>query len=327
MSLKRSIVGWLIFVVILILLFLLISFLRGEYPGFFHGATEQQEVTTPSKGFAKPEELSTEEKKMLDDRNVSDALKSGDANDCDAIFDEALRNKCRDNLSYTDIILSGNEKGCDAITDPRLRQECADRILLTSAMDSFDESLCNKIESEALKTKCLNQMQATITRTATSTDDCSVIRDAILKQQCMDSVYLSQSTKTKTEAGCENIASELVKDRCKNDIAKSQAAETAKVLHAAAVANAAPVTAQQAITTCTTDACKDKINYNLAFEEKDLSYCAKISDSNMQQLCVQHQTENIDSYYLKAAVATHNIALCNQVISAPVQGFCRESFQ
>jgi len=325
MSLRRGIVGWLVFIATLILLFLLISFIRGEYPGFFHRTAEVKEDTVPGKGFAPVEELTPEEKKVLDDRNIGDALKSGDVNDCDVILDEALRNKCKDNLSYAGIILSGNEDACSAITNDAMRHQCVDQILLGAAMEAFDPKLCEEIQSEALKTKCLNQMQVTVTRTATSTDDCALIRDPLLKQQCMDNVYLATSTNAKTAEGCESIQSGLVQERCKADVAESLEVDQAKEAYIIATANAAPVTAQQALSICDTDACKDKINYNLAFEKKDLSYCNKISDSEMQKLCVQHQTENIDAYYLKAATATKNESLCSKIISAPIQGLCRDS--
>jgi len=73
---------------------------------------------------------------------------------------------------------------------------------------------------------------------------------------------------------------------------------------------------------CETQKCKDDANYNLAFQEKDLSYCSKISDIAYQQQCIKDQTEYLDQYYLSMATFNKDASYCSKIINPTLKTIC-----
>jgi len=323
MYFKRSgIITWLLFIAGLIFLFLLIFWIRGNFfAPTVEVAVEEVELP-PTRGFAKPQELSQQDKDLLDNRNIEDALVSSDIAGCEKLFDEALKQKCIDNIRYAQILRSGNENDCELLFDPSLKQRCYNNIYFASGTKTYSAELCNKISDEGMKQRCLNQIQSIIVQTATTLDDCDQINDKGMQQRCEDNVVLTASANSLDEEGCDDIQSELLKQKCKNEVAQTMALLEVKAL---AMAEAGPTTNAEKLADCDDQECKDQSNYDLAYEQKDLSYCGKIVDTEFQQECITVQTETLDAYYLRKAIATKNKATCEKIIKPSLLSLCESS--
>lgn len=321
---KGGIKTWLVFVLIIVIAFGVLYYFRNIYQ---RPAEEVAEEEGPTKGFAVVE-LTEKQKAELDNEAMNSALLTGDLEDCEAIlYDEELKQQCLDNLNYSKIIRSGNESQCEQLADPELRQQCYDKIYFNAAMASFDLSLCAKISDEDLKENCTNQIQVVMGRTAGSASECESITDEGLMQECLDNYYYSSSIEDLDAESCNSIADESLRSRCAKtvaqnieviEISKQQVAKipttTAEILEACS--DLASSLAQE---------CKDQANYDLAFEEKDLSYCNQIGDEEDKQECLQEQSENIDQYYLRQAMAMRDESMCNQIANDALQDLCMNS--
>jgi hypothetical protein len=325
---KGGIKAWLVFALVIVIIFgglLYIRSISKKAP-----EAEVTEVGKPSKPFAKPPELTEEEKKQVDSEAMGSALLSGSFEDCDKItYNEELKQKCYDNLYYTEALKSGDETLCAKIGDEALKQKCYDKVYYSAAMDAFDSDLCEKIKDESLKQSCTDQLGAIMGRTAKSASACDSIVTSRLKQECLNNYYFSSSIDALDKTGCENIMDTRLKDRCTATIdqnievlerSKTYTAEQSK-------------TAEETLEICdsmggdSAQNCKDEANYTLAFEKKDLSYCNKIIDSARQQECYKEQTENLDQFYLRQAMAERNTSVCNKIINTALKSFCTDSIQ
>ncbi len=317
---KGGIKAWLVFATIIVIALGALLYVRNVYIKPSVPLQEKaEEAKKPSKPFA-TEELSTEQKAIMDSSALSDAMLSGDIAVCEQIkYDEVLKKKCLDNINYALILNSGDEKQCEKLYDETLRQQCYDKIYFAAAMDSFDSSLCEKIKDDTLKENCVNQLKAVMGRTADSASDCDSITDNFLKQQCLDNFYLSSGTKNLDEATCDNIKDAQMKERCTGSIAQTnKTVEAAKKI----AETQKPKTVKEVLATCETQKCKDDANYNLAFQEKNLSYCSKISDPAYQQQCIKDQTEYLDQYYLRIATLKKDATYCAKISNSALKTIC-----
>jgi hypothetical protein len=318
---KGGIKMWLIFAVAIIIVFAGLFYLRSLYKAPEKKAEIAEEEKKPGKPFA-GKELTEKEQAEADKNALNNAILAGSAGECEKItYDEALKQKCLDNINYALALKSGNEKLCEQLFDPELKQACYDKIYYSAALGSFDSALCEKISDDNLKEKCSNQILVFMGRTATSKTDCDSITDKTLKQECVNNYYLSSSVKNMDKKSCEKITDAQVKDRCVSTIAQN--AEV--IAKAAEYAQQTPKTTQEVLASCDTQECKDEANYSLAFEEKDLSYCNKIIDSGTKQTCIKEQTENLDQYYLRMAMAKRDKTICGKIINTSLQAICNSN--
>ena len=319
---KGGIKAWLLFIVIIIIVFGALFYLRDIY---IKAPAPEEEVTEEVKKTPKPfaiPELTPGQKLGLDNSALKDALSSGSLEDCEKIkYDEELKQRCLDNLSYMDILKSGDESQCEKLSDPDLRQQCYDKIYYSAALDTFNVSLCNKISDEALKQSCTGKIQVVMGRTAEDESVCDVITDPDLKQDCLDNYYLSSSVKDLNEENCENISDPSLKERCTVTIAQNlEVIELSKQ----AITDI-PESTEEVLAACTDQECEDEANYELANEKKDLTYCYKISDPQYQQRCVITQSKNINQYYLRQALAIKDASICDKITNTSLKELCKNS--
>ena len=318
-SKKGNIKTWLIFIIIIMIAFGLLFYLKAIYtnPDTNIGIEE-----IDGKSFAKIPELSEKQKAEIDNRSLNDALISGSIEDCEKItYDDKLKQECLDNLNYAKILKSGNESLCDNLHNTDLRTQCYNKIYFSAAMESFDIVLCEKISDDLLKNNCLNQIKVVMGRTAKNISDCDSITDSFLKKECSNNFYFSSSIKELDEDSCENITDLQLKSRCTKTVAQNiKVIEISKQTRAVA-----PKTTSEVLSACKTNNCKDKANYYLAFENKDLSYCNRITDDNGKTTCLKEQTENLDQYYLRIALSKRNENSCNKISNDSLKQLCTNS--
>lgn len=330
---KGRAVSWIIFIVLIVgALVALVFFTRG--PEVPEEAKEkppvtEEEVKAPKKpkGFAKPE-ISEEEQIALDSSALTQAMRSGEG--CESIkYDLALKQLCEDTLKYSEALSKGDESLCKVIVDEELREKCIDHVLLSIATSNRDLDLCEQISDKTLRQNCLDVINAGSGRTAESAETCEVISDDALKQSCLDNFYLSSGIENLSEESCENIKDSRLKERCITtversievlELAEQQVERTFK-------------TTEEKLQECgnlndeRTGSCRDDANYNLAAEKRDLSYCNLITDAIRQNDCINVQSTNINSYYLKLATSTKDASLCSKVLDADLRATCLEFTQ
>ncbi len=309
---------------------------------FFRGRIPQQEQPTPKipvavvkvpskpKGFAKPVEPSLQEKASGDADAMVEALNTGNISDCEKItWNEEMRQQCEDNINYATILNNDDEKQCDELHSEILKTQCYDKIYLNKAIDQRDVSLCEKITAPDLKQMCLDQMQMIVSHSAKSADDCTVIASDALRQQCEDNYYLKSSAKTLNIESCDSISDSYLSNQCKKTVTSNIAAiEQSKQ----AAKNATDTKElKEVVQLCDSLAgpkstkCKDAIYPRLAFDEKDLSHCDKVSSESAADECHKEQGDKINEYYLRQSLASRDKDLCNQISDNELKQFCFNS--
>lgn len=291
---------------------------------------EEEKPTTKPKGFAKPVEPSPQKKAESDADVMVAALDSGDLSDCANItWNEEMRKQCEDNLNYASIIKNGDESECDKLHNETLRIQCYDKVYMSAAVDQKNPELCEKITDTVLRQMCLDQVQMMLARYATSADDCSSITSEMLRKQCEDNYYLKSSAKELNVDGCDNISDPYLADQCKKTVVRNievmeqskKAAENASVVKSL----------QEILELCNSLSgdkpvmCKDAVYPQLAFDEKDLSYCDKISDALKASECTKEQGDKIDTYYLRLSLASRDKSVCELILDDELKQLCQSS--
>lgn len=323
---------WLIPVLIVILVLGGLVYFRGKISETEPTVVPEtaEEVRTKPKGFAKAPEPTPQQKAKINAEAMAAALDSGNVSDCDKIvWSEEMRKQCEDNLNYGAILRTGDEDQCDKLSDEALKTQCYNKIYMSAAVDSKDPALCEKISDAALKQMCLDQVQMIVSRYAKSAQDCAVISSAPLRKQCEDNFYLQASAKSLNMEGCNNIANSQLLEQCKTTVTKNlQVMEQSK--KAAENATVAK-TLRDILALCDdltgskTTACKDAVYPQLAFDEKDLTYCDRISDADKADECRKNQGDKINAYYLRQSLASSDKTLCNQIMDAELKALCQNS--
>lgn len=282
------------------------------------------------KGFAEPVEPPPKEKAKINSNAMSDALRSGNIEDCSKIvFDEDLMGQCQDNLSYANILKSGDLSLCDSLHDEILRTQCHNKIYTSTAIDKRDSTLCEMIVDPAVAQLCKDQVQTILSRYAQSIDECDTINSAELKQQCQDTFELQSSAETLNLENCDNISDEKLADQCRATVTQNikvveqsqQAAQSAQVAK----------TPQEVLVVCDSltgareTACKDAVYPDLAIEEMDLSYCDKISENSVSAQCRKETQISINQYYMRQSIAQKDKLLCEKITDESLKAVCKAS--
>jgi hypothetical protein len=286
------------------------------------GTPATQTPGKPSKGFAK-ENLSEEEKAILDNDAMNRAMRSGEG--CESIaFDPALRQQCLDTLNFNNAMQSNDEKVCLRIEDKAMRADCLNRVYLALATRNQDLGLCDKITDGKMKQACVDSLLAAKGRSATSAKDCDPIQDERLKQACLDDFGFSKSVKDLDVKECESIQDPELRSRCAKTVANNiKAIEIGRK-----AAQATPLTTTEKLRGCTSlvgDAvsrCQNQANFDLAAEKKDISYCGQIKDPKIQKNCVDTQSVAINNYYMRLATAKKDSSLCAKILDAGLRASC-----
>jgi len=276
----------------------------------------------PSKGFSK-EALTEEEKALLDNESLNQAMRSGKG--CEAIaYDPVLRQQCLDTLHFNEAMRSNDEKVCLQIVDKAMQADCLNRVYFALATRNLDLTLCEKITDDKMKQQCKDTLQAARGRSATSAKDCDPIQDERLKQLCLDEFGFSQSVKALDANSCELIKDLELRARCSSTVTGNiKAIDLGKKL-----ALGTNETTEQKLEGCellSGDAvarCQNESNYQLAAEKKDLSYCNNIKDVNAQKNCLVTQGAAINSFYLRLATAKKDPTLCAKILDAGIKASC-----
>ncbi len=322
---KGGIIAWLIFILVIVIAFGTLYYFRSISPTIPTDGTEvSEEVITPKKKFT-TKEISEEKKAEIDSAALEDALSTGSIEDCEKItYDDALKQKCLDSLGYAVILRSGDEIQCEKLFDKELKQQCLDKIYYSDAMDTMDTSLCKKISDESLKQRCLDQIQVIMGKNAESTEDCDSILDIALKQECLNNYYYSSSIKELDEESCDNITNSQLRDLCTTAIADNLKADDVAEKELAVM----PQTTQEVLVTCDnyqgeqSQECKDDANYELAFEEKDISYCNRILDTSKQKECIDKQGDSINQYYFRQGTTYGDASMCEKITNTSLKILC-----
>jgi len=330
-SQKGKILSWIIFIIIILIIFGLLLYLQSMKKAEKiippEKILEETKITKPRKTFAVTE-LTEDEKNNRDNDAFNQALLTGKG--CEEIkYDEKLRQLCFDTLAYNEALSKNDETICETIVDSEMKTKCYDQIYLNLALSSLDAKLCDKIKDEKIKQNCKDQILAFSGVGIKSASDCTVIKDMTLKQMCLDNYYMQNSAANLDKTGCDKISDSDKKERCVSTVAqKIEIIEISKIQ-----AVRTYQTAEETLKSCDSlsgddaDSCKNEANFNLALDNKDLSYCNKITDSGLQNNCVQTQSVSINSYYLKQAVRLKDKSLCDKILDATLRTTCQTSIQ
>ena len=320
---------WLIPGIIVIIAIGGLIFLRGKTPEITPIVIEE-EPEKPVKGFTQAPEPSPEEKIANDTTAMSNAILSGNIEDCEAItWDEKLKQQCLDNLLYANSLKSGDEEVCNQIANEIMRIQCLNEVYMNAALTQRDISLCELIPDLDTKQLCKDRVQVILAQDADSLDDCAVINSDSLRANCEDKFYINDSIANKDPSGCDNIQDAELKSQCTTTIENNiTVIETTKTAIAAAKT---PKTSLELLAVCdklsgeSASKCKDMIYPKLAIEEKDISYCNKISDSDTASQCLLEKGQSIDQYYLREAMTTGDLSLCDKIANQSIQTTCKSS--
>jgi len=326
-SKQGGIKAWLIFILIIVIAFGALYYFRSVAPESTEEPVTVEEVKMPKKKFTK-KTISDEKKIEMDTVAMENAIEGGNVDDCEKItYDEDLKKQCQDGLGYAEILRSGDESACEELHNEDLKAQCLDKIYYNEAMDNMDTSLCNKISNDELKQRCLDQIQVVMGKDAESAEDCESISDSTLKQECLNNYYYTSSIEALDEESCDNITNIKLKESCSGTVTQNK--EVAELIEDQKAAE--PLTTKELLSDCDNydgddaDNCKDDKNYELALEEKDISYCDRISDVTLQKECVDKQGDSINQFYFRQGMALGSSKLCEKITNTELKTLCLDS--
>ncbi len=298
--------------------------LRGQLP---ESTTDNQISTeaevpavTPRKGFAKPQEK--DDLELIADKSALATCQSLD-------HDEAMRLKCEEALHYSAVVQSASEDGCALISTLSLRQLCYDKISLSLAVEGFDLNKCGAIEDLNLRDNCLNQVQSLIAKNANTKEACEAIASESLKSQCLSRFYTAEASLKLDQNSCKQITEQGIREECEeivlNNIEVAQQSQKAILSKKNLSSNSDLLSLCEKLGTEREVDCKNAIYPRLAFENKDVTECNKISVPELADNCKETQGQAINEHYLRSSIAQNNKTLCDQITNGDIKNLCLSS--
>ena len=326
---------WLIPIFIVVLVLIALFYVRGRLPEKPTPTTVQTEVevtpsTTKPKGFASAPEPSDQEKAEMDTEAIVAALNANDISACEEItWNTELKQRCLDDLNYAAALQSNNAAICGQLHNDDLKSQCYNKVYMSMAVDQGDTALCEKITDENLKALCLDQVSMILAHNAADISGCATITSESLRKQCEDNYYYKGSIRELNEAGCNSISDPILAKQCRSTVSKN--IEVKKQSELSAQNTAVIKSSEEMLDLCSNLSskkallCQDAIYPQLAFDNKDLSYCEKISDPKKADECKSEQGQRINAYYLRQAVAQQDKDLCNKILDDDLKQVCQSS--
>lgn len=158
--------------------------------------------------------------KMIDEKRLTLANASGSLSPelCQSLHED-LRQACKKNLretndtqAYNTATQSHDMLGCDGIYNDTIRDSCRDAIALEKALTEGESTTCNDIRNPEKKLYC---MSSTVRRSDSiafqqivaqgSIEACDTIHDSTLKDQCHDMVLMKIAREQKDSTVCASL--------------------------------------------------------------------------------------------------------------------------
>lgn len=317
---------WLLPLILVIAVIWGLSYLQKQFhlTDIFIGDENQK----GQKGFAKALESTAQEKAASDQKALAGALHSGALEDCEKIqYDETLKQSCLDRLNYALILKSETKTGCDRIEDAELKQLCQNKTYLFLASEETNELLCDRIADPALLTKCKDNVAYAVARQTPTEAGCTQLASEENKTKCLDNYYLKESTQTQNPTNCAKLSNQGLQSECRRVVTENQ--EVAQASQEAEINKKIIRSTFELLELCDTvddpnqqSICKNTLYPRLAFEQKDLSYCDKITDGELAQSCKKEQEQALNEYYLRRAQAEKDPSVCESITSSDLKALC-----
>ncbi|MFH0820993.1 MAG: hypothetical protein V1908_04420 [Candidatus Peregrinibacteria bacterium] len=322
---KGGIKSWILFVVLILGIFGLLYGWQQQKEGGLFGKPQptQEENLKPGKPFA-TQELTEKQKAAQDQSTLHKAWTTGKLEDCEALFDETKRQTCKDQLNLSMALKGNDETLCDVLSDPVQATQCKDQIYSRSAMEELNSAFCEKIQDLSLKQNCLDRLQSLLAGQNRSLSGCEAIKDATAKTQCLNQIYYSSGVEFLDKNHCNKITSSSLQERCQATIEQNQrviALSQNQIVRQAQALETVSSRCDLLQETSRTE-CQDEVNYKLALEKRDLNYCNQVSNVARRNECLTVQTGHINRFYLTQAIAKHDPALCQKILSDDLRRNC-----
>lgn len=314
-SSKGHIISWIIFVIFLFGLFFLLLFSQKKisHQPISEPNEEQTQTRLKPKGFAEAEKT-TQEKEALDLEAFNDSILHGAG--CDRIaYDPDLKARCIENFRYHDAISQNNTSICMEIIDENLKGQCLDQVFFGSSLTSSDLEVCKKIKSADLQRRCLDQVYLASLK-------CDSIEDTALKNHCLDELSYHQAAASLKKDNCHMIRNNQQKEDCLTQIKNIQEIQK----HASEINQSLSQSAHPPSSACETAECRDDLNFDLAFQQKDLNFCMKINYPEKKKKCLEINQISLDQYYLRQAVQQVDQVFCDRLLSPELKKICLQNF-
>ena len=138
---------------------------------------------------------------------------------------------------------------------------------------------------------------------------------------------MEASLQTGSLSGCESIADPSTEEECRSTVEHNlEVLETTQER-----AENLPQNSQETLSACASlsgalqQRCQDEASFALAFEQKNLSYCNRISRPEERDRCLSEQGDKIDQFYLRKAMGTANPYDCGPIANAQLKSLCLSS--
>lgn len=287
-----------------------------------------QSITEEKNPTSSSAPLTATQKAKMDYGAFSQAISGTEEAACNQIqFDENLKAKCLDSLRYMAIINRRNTKDCAILTNPETKEFCVNKIHYLNALDRLDADLCKAIKEDELKKNCLIQVELVMNPGEKSLSNCGQIQEDNLKGACLSQYYYEVAMKNRSKTDCSKIEEEVLRNRCLRAIGQTQVASSTPTRPLESTKLTNPLEVCNNLSGSDKTKCRDKSNFNQAFESKELSYCSRITSTELKEKCQNDQGNNINRYYLRMAMANKDSALCSKILDEEVRTSCLSALQ
>lgn len=262
------------------------------------------------------EQIKTEKVRnnCLESIKLANALSMNDTSICEQITDQNTKIYCLDQLILKDVIANKKYKNCPKIQSETLRQQCnaiADEQILLKAAASED---CSQINNQSIKDQCVLHFK---TQENLSDKTCNGFTDENLKQKCEDNLLVAEANKNNSVDLCQQIQDSKIRENCLQGIVQNN--EITKAKEAAEQGDATSCSA--VIDEYLKQKCEDNANYQAMRNNKDVSYCEKIVDQDLRDLCFDEE-DKINLYWSLRAQKEQKGEYCQKITNDKLQTEC-----
>lgn len=143
--------------------------------------------------------------------NFNKAQKSQDANSCNLVKDDSIKNFCVQEIAFQ----TKTTSTCLLIDNKDGQSECSSQILFRDIVKNKNLADCEKIDQTMFKKSCIESIAE-----KNYDSDCSVIVDQDLKNTCLSIIYYQQAKAKNNSKVCLQIPELIRRANCLSEIGK-----------------------------------------------------------------------------------------------------------
>lgn len=291
-----------------------------------------------------------QQKEELDIQSYFLAKKENNISICSEILDEALQEKCQNEVILHIALQEKSLSTCETISDLKSQLYCNDTVLFDIAKEKRDFSFCDKISNTQFQMRCFEEKESYLSKTIFKKEDCKDLNIEKYRNICIRR-FLTENDFRFSPLKCESLSDGDDKLLCQKMTISSAFSEGEKVKCEMFSGEILEFCIQKEKTTndenfftkaieiknyryCEKiiekekkEICTEEVLYISAWEKKDISLCDLIKNTEVSERCKQEQGEKLNNFFYRRAKLEEDKLLCLKIFESELQKKCVQFFE